>query len=400
MSYIFSARFSFRTTGGLFFLLMLTFVSAGCRNSARSDNKCIAEFNGDSISVVDSMQYAEYLKISGDTVETINDWKGKAPVAETFILVPRDSAKLLANNPNAIPVPVRSCVCMSTSFLAYLNVLGQSSSVKALSGTQFVYNEDVKKLIAEGKIADIGAESAPNYEKIMSLKPDIIFAYGISGNDNTYIEKLRHLGLRVISINDYLERTPLAKMEYFKFFGLVTGTEHAADSIFASRAKEYVKIKNDCAKELAGRHINKTKVLLNMPFKGIWYIPGGKNYTSNLIKDAGGEILGTDPEGSSSAQVSFEKIYALAADADIWLHPNTVSTFAALAADNPLYKKIPAFYKKQVYNNTKRSTPGGGSDFWESGAVEPQEILQDLIQIMHPELAPKGRELKYYIPLK
>lgn len=400
MSYIFPARFSSRITGGLFFLLMLTFVSAGCLNAVRSDNKRIAKSNEDGISVVNSMQYAEYLKISGDTVETINDWKGKAPVAETFILVPRDSVKLLANNPNAIPVPVRSCVCMSTSFLAYLNVLGQSSSVKALSGTQFVYNEDVKKLIAEGKIADIGAESAPNYEKIMSLKPDVIFAYGISGNDNTYIEKLRHLGLRVIPINDYLERTPLAKMEYFKFFGLVTGTEHSADSIFASRAKAYVKIKNDCAKGLADRHIKKTKVLLNMPFKGIWYIPGGKNYTSNLIKDAGGEILGTDPEGSSSAQVSFEKIYALAAHADIWLHPNTVSTFAALAADNPLYKKIPAFSKKQVYNNTKRSTPGGGSDFWESGAVEPQEILQDLIQIMHPELAPKGRELKYYIPLK
>jgi ABC-type Fe3+-hydroxamate transport system substrate-binding protein len=160
-----------------------------------------------------------------------------------------------------------------------------------LSDIQFVLL--VKKLIAEGKIADIGAETAPNYEKIMSLKPDVIFAYGISGNDNTYIEKLRHLGLRVIPINDYLERTPLAKMEYFKFFGLVTGTEHAADSIFASRANEYVKIKNYCAKELADRHIKKTKILLNMPFKGIWYIPGGKNYTSNLIKDAGGEILGS-----------------------------------------------------------------------------------------------------------
>jgi iron complex transport system substrate-binding protein len=289
---------------------------------------------------------------------------------------------------------------MSTSFLAYLNALGQSTAVKALSGTQFVYNEDVKKLIAAGGITDIGAETSPNYEKIMSLKPDVIFAYGISGNDNTYIEKLRHLGLRVIPLNDYLERTPLAKMEYLKFFGLVTGTERSADSIFASRANEYVKIKNDCAKALENRNIKETKVLLNMPFKGIWYIPGGKNYTSNLIKDAGGEILGTDPEGTSSAQVSFEKIYALAAHADVWLHPNTVSTLSALAADNPLYKNIPAFAKKQVYNNTKRSTPGGGSDFWEGGAVEPQEILQDLIQIMHPEIAQKGRELKYYILLK
>jgi iron complex transport system substrate-binding protein len=379
----------------------LLLFASGCKNSSRSDKQGVAsDMQNDGASVGSTIKYSEYLKIEGDTIVSINEWEGKKSVSETFVMVPRDSEKILAENKNAIPVPIRSCVCMSTSYLAYLNLLGKADCVKALSGTQFVYNENVKKLISDGKIADIGAETAPNYEKIMSLKPDVIFVYGISGNDNTYIEKLRHLGLRVIPINDYLERTPLAKMEYLKLFGLLTGSAQFADSVFEARAGEYLKIKNECAKALSDKHIKRTRVLLNMPFKGIWYVPGGKNYTSNLIKDAGGDILGTDPEGSSSAQLGFEKIYALAAHADIWLHPNTVSTFAALAADNPLYKNIPAFAKKQVYNNTKRSTPGGGSDFWEDGAVEPQEILKDLIQIMHPEIAQKGRDLKYYIRLK
>lgn len=389
---------AFETAGGLLSIIAAVFLCCGCKNASRSGNEAAAM----SKSFFDGgiLKYAEYLKMSGDTLRTVNEWEGKNPVTETFILVPRDSVKILAANPNAIPVPVKSCVCMSTSFLAYLDILGQDGGVKALSGTQFVYNDHIRKLIKEGEILDIGAETSPNYELIMSLKPDVVFAYGISGNDNTYIDKLRHLGLRVIPLNDYLERTPLAKLEYIKMFGTLTGTRAAADSIFAAREASYLKIKNECAKSLADKHMPATRVLLNMPFKGVWYIPGGKNYTSNLIKDAGGDILGSDPDATTSSQVSFETIYSFASRADIWLHPNSVSTLAALAADNQMYKNIPAFEDGAVFNNTKRSTPGGGSDFWETGAVEPQEILQDLIQILHPDLAQPGRTLKYYIQLK
>lgn len=394
----FSARLVFNIAGGLFFIYAIMLFAVSCKNSAKRAN----EVSAMSKSVFDggALKYSEYLKMSGDTLKTINEWEGKSAVTEIFILVPRDSAKLLAENPNAIPVPIKTCICMSTSFLAYLDVLGQTDGVKALSGTQFVYNKHIKQLIKGGKIADIGAETSPNYELMMSIKPDVVFAYGISGNDNTYIDKLRHLGLRVIPVNDYLEKTPLAKMEYIKMFGTLTGTRGAADSIFASREGDYLKIKSNCAKALADKHMPATRVLINMPFKGVWYIPGGKNYTSNLIKDAGGEILGADPDASASSQVSFETVYSLASRADVWLHPNTVSTLSVLLADNPMYKNIPAFQDGAVFNNIKRSTPGGGSDFWETGAVEPQEILLDLIQILHPDLGQKGRALKYYIQLK
>ena len=55
-----------------------------------------------------------------------------------------------------------------------------------------------------------------------------------------------------------------------------------------------------------------------------------------------------------------------------------------------------------MFNNVKRVTPEGGSDYWESGAVNPAEILKDLIQIFHPDIAEKnfpGREMVYYIRL-
>ena len=52
----------------------------------------------------------------------------------------------------------------------------------------------------------------------------------------------------------------------------------------------------------------------------------------------------------------------------------------------------------QVYNNTRRRTPAGGSDFWESGAVHPELILQDLTAIFYP--ASGIDTLTYYQRLK
>ena len=39
----------------------------------------------------------------------------------------------------------------------------------------------------------------------------------------------------------------------------------------------------------------------------------------------------------------------------------------------------------------------GGNDYWESGVVQPDVVLHDLIAIMHPEVLDENdRELHYY----
>ena len=58
-----------------------------------------------------------------------------------------------------------------------------------------------------------------------------------------------------------------------------------------------------------------------------------------------------------------------------------------------------AYKTGNLFNNDKRNTPGGGFDFWESGVVNPDKVLADLIFIFHPELLP-NHELYYYRKLK
>ena len=48
-----------------------------------------------------------------------------------------------------------------------------------------------------------------------------------------------------------------------------------------------------------------------------------------------------------------------------------------------------------IYNNNERISSGGGNDYYESGPINPQKVLADLIKIFHPELLP-DHELYYY----
>ena len=375
-------------------LPILAVVVSGCTNNGKNGVKPAQTGNA-------IMDYAQFYAIEdtlGDikTISVRNLWSGAEKI-DKYTLVPRDSISLLEGDEWAIPYPVKNVVCMSSSHVALMASLNEHESISAISGTGFITNEKVRELIAEGKIADIGTEELPNYEKIISLKPDVVIAYGIAGNSNSYIENLKRYGIKVLTIGEYLENDPLGKLEYIKLFGLLTEKEQMADSIYSSVCRQYLQTKEKVAGTI-GNDAARTKVLINAPYKGTWMIPGQENYISRLIWDAGGMILGSKEGKSLSSQMSFEQIYQIALQADIWLHTNAINTMNELANENPLYKNIPSFQQGKVYNNTL-ITSNGGSAFWETGIVEPHKILQDLATLLHPELFKDTGKLNYYIQL-
>lgn len=345
----------------------------------------------------DAVAFSGFLSIHGDTVRSFSSWQDKGSQSETYRLVPRDCTRILASDPMAIGVPLRSVICMSTTYLPHIKLLGAEDIVKGVSGTRFIYDSLYSAMAEEGLIADVGAETSPDYEKILFLDCDAVLAYGISGSDNSYIDKLRTLGRKVIVINDYLEPSVMGKLEYIKLFGSLLGKREMADSIFLAKKREYDAAKACCLE------VPKTQVLVNLPFKGIWYVPGKASYMAELVRDAGGQILGAEEGENLSSQKSFEQMYSLAKDAAVWIHLNQALHRSDVSEENPMFSKIPAYREGELYNNNKRVTAAGGSDYWESGALHPDEILKDMITIFHPEIAEKyfpGRELVYYIRLE
>lgn len=97
-----------------------------------------------------------------------------------------------------------------------------------------------------------------------------------------------------------------------------------------------------------------------------------------LIEDAGGEYVYTKNDSDTSVAVDLEEAYLLASSADVWLNVGPCNTLAELTAQNPKFAGIPAVRNRMVFNNNRRQTPAGGSDFWESasyarsGAARPE----------------------------
>ena len=63
------------------------------------------------------------------------------------------------------------------------------------------------------------------------------------------------------------------------------------------------------------------------------------------------------------------------------------------------YELLKATQTNQVFIANARLNPEGGNDFWESGIMNPDIILADLIKIFHPELLPE-HQLHYYRQLE
>ena len=137
------------------------------------------------------------------------------------------------------------------------------------------------------------------------------------------------------------------------------------------------------------------KVLINIPYADIWYIPGADNYMAQLVRDAGGDLLGSEPGKTESGTIGLEEAYAYAQEADVWLNPGWCRTREQLRSVHPLFARFPVL-DKPVWNNTLQTTEGGGNRFWETGPVHPDWILEDLVHIFSGTPAP----LHYFFPLE
>ena len=322
-------------------------------------------------------------------LRVIENWSGKETIYD-YHLIPNFELKGRDLKENEISVPPARVVCMSTSHIAYISALGMIESVKAVSGAKYISDSSVIQLFNDGIISDVGFESSLNYETLIALSPDIVFTYGISGENNIYIEKIKALGIKVIAVGDYMENHPLGKAEYLKFFGALYNCSEKADSLYSFIRDEYMH-----TKVRAEQFGKKRKILINAPWKDVWYIPGEDSYMSCLIQDAGGEVLGGKKGEFHSYPNSIEEVFRLSYGADLWLNPNNFQSLSELKTSNPLFAKIEVLTKGKVFNNTKRNTVIGGSDFWERGVIEPHLILKDLINIFHTNDTLSGN-LKYY----
>jgi len=291
-------------------------------------------------------------------------------------------------------LPVRTVAITSTTHLGFISALGEEQSVVAISGKKYVFNLKVRKRL--DSIAELGFEPNLNWETLLKLKPQILLVSNYKNLPQDKVQLLQQAGIKVVPILEFVENSPLKRLQWIKVFGLFYKKLDKANKYYDSVAANY----NALKQKVQNLDSARPKILVNIPYRGTWYIPGGRSYMARFIIDAGGNYPWANTEANFSIPMSFEQVFSKANDADILLNPSTATSIKQILQQEPRMKLFRAVQQKNVWNNNKLASPQGGSAFWETGTVQPDRILSDLIRIFYPKNTFTPDTLTYYQKLR
>jgi iron complex transport system substrate-binding protein len=361
--------------------LLLPLIIFGCRQEK-------PEQTNDSISKgpSTSLRYAEGFSVSvienSKLVEIAYPFQG-ATSGYKYLLVPRgENVPVHDAATRVISTPVKNIVCTSTTHIPFLDYLNETDALVGFPTTDYVSSEKMRARIDGGKVLDLGVDKGMNMERLVMLKPDMVMGYTMS-SDYGQFKKVEELGIPVVLNAEYLEKHPLGRSEWIKFMALFFNKEKQADSIFRVIEKNYLEIQ-----KITTSLTHRPTVMSGVVYGDAWFLPGGQNYASKILNDAGCDYIWKDDPSHGFLELSFESVYEKARDADYWIGVATFKTLEEISDSDHRYTRFKPFIQKQVYTYDARKGAKGGSEFLELGYLRPDIILKDLVKISHPELLP------------
>ena len=286
-------------------------------------------------------------------------------------------------------VPIQRTICMTALQLSNFTVLDAHDVVKGITGTKNLFDDDINRRAKDGRIVKIGMEGEFDTELILAANPDVIF---ISPSKRGGYDAIRETGIMLVPHLGYQELDPLGQAEWVKLVGMFIGKEREANEVFSGIEHRYNELKEK-VKRLKGEEVQYPTVFSGEMHYGTWHAVGGKNYLAQIFKDAGATYV-IDDEETSGENLEFEKMYALAANADYWRILNSFPgefSYEALKASEPRNELFKAFREKKVIYCNMKQTP-----YYEISPVMPDVLLKDLVAVFHPDLVEDDYQPTFY----
>ncbi|MCS6837196.1 MAG: ABC transporter substrate-binding protein [Anaerolineae bacterium] len=373
---------------------------------ANLTEECVAEYDPDvdyfpdKVTITDAVNFSVEYFNNYKLVTVTNAFDGAEPF--TYVLVqcgtPAPEADDFPVGTQFIEVPAGNIIAMSTTQLPHLTDLGLLDKLVGLDSFLFVNSPEVRQLINDGKLVEIGSGAEVNAELVLETDPDIVMTFGFNPSTDAH-PVLIQAGIFTALNAEWREPTPLARAEWIKYTALFYNAEARAEQVYADIVAAY-----DEARRLAASvpEAQRPVVLWNTysSFSESWSIPGAETYVGALIRDAGGIIALSDEAPQNSASLSFEAVYGGALEADVWVtNAFMVNTLDDLLALDSRYADFAAVKEGNVWNNSLDVNENGGNNYFEKGVTNPHLILRDLVAIFHPQLLP-DHQFNFYLRLE
>ncbi|MGH9180858.1 MAG: ABC transporter substrate-binding protein [Acidimicrobiales bacterium] len=291
-----------------------------------------------------------------------------------------------------IEVPVRRAAVMTTTVLPYFERFDAVARIVGVNEPDQVNTPTVIRAIESTAITETGQNEKANLETLTSLDPDVIVT--VKQGDPAGLDRLRQAGFTVVVNGSTSEDTALGRNEYeTKLIGALLNREADAERSFTE-----VDIRYTVMAQRAAAVTNKPTVYAGQPTGAVWNTPGGLHWQARLFQDAGADFLYSDQPQRGSLQLDLEAVLDKAGNADFWFQ-NTGKPWETLAdarAEEPRLDNFAAFREGRFIGLRTFQVKGTGeNDFWEQGVSRPDLLLEDIISVIHPELAP-GHQLRFF----
>lgn len=218
--------------------LLCLFFLASCISRNKTS---LERFNQD----IYTPEYASGFKILGadnaasTLIQVSNPWQGAQDVKMSYFISRNGEQAPAGFNGPVIPAGARNIVCMSSSYIAMLDALGELKRIVGVSGINYVSNPYI--LAHKDSIKDMGAEM--NYELLLGLKPDVVLLYGIGDAQTAVTDKLKELAIPYIYMGEYLEESPLGKAEWMVVLSELIDNREKGVEVFREIPKRYHALK-------------------------------------------------------------------------------------------------------------------------------------------------------------
>jgi len=286
--------------------------------------------------------------------------------------------------------------CMTAVFSGMMEVLGTETRICCTDNILYHTGPRCQKWFIQSNVTEAAKGFSLNREKLLKSKPDIVITYFIDNKGKEEWHAVAQQDIPVIYLQNYLENHPLARAEYLKVIGWLTGKPALAESYFSMVQEHYVGL---VAEVSAASHEEPT-VFCNAPYSGNWDVPAGESYMAALLRDAGADYFWKNETGTGKITLAIEKVYQKAGNADFWINPGACNTIDCLVKTDKRLGLFTATANGGIFNATKTMNRNGGNAWWDYAVVRPDLALRDLVNIFHPTLLTEARELVFFEALK
>jgi len=339
--------------------------------------------------VQQTLKHATKFSISkkGDItcIKVLSPWKDLKKNF-SYALIPKSKKKLIPIDHSlynaVVYTPIQNIVVTSTSHIPFLERLGVISSLKGFPTPNYISSTKARNMINKGLIKDLGQNNQMNLEVLLDLEPELVMGFSVDQYNVEY-KKIEQFNIPLVYNGDWTEKTPLGRAEWIKFFAPFFQKEELGNKIFNEIEQNYLN-----AKKLAQNTKQNPTVLSGDMYQNVWYLPGGKSFQAQLLKDAHAEYLWSDTEETGSLALSLESVMDKALKANYWIGPVSHKSYQSVKNSSQHYTYFSAYKNKKVFSVANTVGETGGSLYYELGPLQPDVVLKDLIKALHPEVLP------------